>query len=76
MGMPLTELELAKRQLELLAGAGLNTVGDALALFEAKGDDGVLAIDGIGRKALIDLKRGIRAHGYTIAGDTEDSTEE
>jgi large subunit ribosomal protein L31 len=74
--LPLSELDLAKRQLDLLAGAGLNTAGDALALFEEKGDDGVLAIDGIGRKALIDLKRGLRARGYTIAGDTGDNDEE
>ncbi len=76
MGLLLAELELAKRQLELLSGAGLNTAGDALALFEEQGDDGILAIDGIGRKALIDLKRGLRARGYVIAGDVEDIDEE
>lgn len=75
-GLPLSELDLGKRQIELLQGAGLNTAGDALALLEARGDDGVLAIDGIGRKALIDLKRGLRARGYAIAGDTGDSDEE
>ncbi len=75
-GLPLAELGLAKRQVDLLATAELKTAGDVLTLLEDKGEDGLLAIDGIGRKAVIDLKRALRARGYSFAGDTEEAAED
>lgn len=75
-GLPLADLGLGKRQVEALAAGGVQTAGEALALLEANGDDGLLAIDGVGRKALIDLKRSLRARGYAVPGDIEEAVEE
>jgi large subunit ribosomal protein L31 len=75
-GLPIADLGLGKRQVDALATGGVTTAGEAIALIEASGDDGLLAIDGVGRKALIDLKRSLRARGYVIPGDTEESAEE
>ncbi|MCK5313806.1 MAG: 50S ribosomal protein L31 [Anaerolineales bacterium] len=62
---PITELELGKRATDSLAKAGITKVGQALEKL-ALGDDAVLAIDGFGRKSLADLKRRLRAFGYTL----------
>jgi len=70
------ELGLGKRQVEALAAGGVNTAGEALAVLEASGDEGVLAMEGVGQKALIDLKRSLRARGYVIPGDVEEAVEE
>jgi hypothetical protein len=43
--------------------AGVTTVGDVLALLDEGGDDALLALPGIGQKALIDAKRFLRAEG-------------
>lgn len=75
VGLPVSDLGLGKRQVDALAAGGVNTAGEAIALLEASGDDGILAIDGVGHKALIDLKRSLRARGYNIPGDTEDDAE-
>lgn len=75
-GLPLADLGLGKRQVEALAAGGVQTAGEALALLEASGDDGLLAFDGVGRKALIDLKRSLRARGYAVPGDIEEAVEE
>lgn len=75
-GLSISDLGLGKRQVEALAAGGVNTAGEALAVLEASGDEGVLAIEGVGQKALIDLKRSLRARGYTIPGDTEEAANE
>jgi large subunit ribosomal protein L31 len=62
---PITELELGKRVTESLAKAGVTEVGHLLAKF-AEGDEAALAIDGFGRKALIDAKKKLRALGYDV----------
>lgn len=74
-GLPIAELGLAKRQVDSLAAGGVTTAGEAIAILEASGDDGLLALDGVGRKAVIDLKRSLRARGYDIPGDVEGSEE-
>ncbi len=53
------EMELGTRVNNALAQAGLTTVGDVLALLK-KGDDAVLALQGIGQTALIKIKRYMR----------------
>lgn len=75
-GLSISDLGLGKRQVEALAAGGVNTAGEALAVLEASGDEGVLAIEGVGQKALIDLKRSLRARGYNIPGDAEEAVEE
>ena len=55
-------MSLGTRAEKALAEAGVTTVGDIMELLE-KGDDALLALPGIGQKALIDIKRFLRAEG-------------
>ena len=55
-------MSLGTRAQKALLEADVTTVGDALALLQ-KGDDALLALPGIGQKALIDIKRFLRAEG-------------
>lgn len=59
------ELELTTRVVEALARAGIEQVGQFLERL-AEGEEAVLAIEGFGRKSLIDIKKRLRALGYTI----------
>lgn len=52
-------MSLGTRATNALNEAGVTTVGDVLVLLE-KGDDALLALPGIGQKALIDVKRFLR----------------
>lgn len=52
-------MSLGTRATKALMEAGVTTVGDVLQLLE-KGDDALLALPGIGQKALIDIKRFLR----------------
>jgi large subunit ribosomal protein L31 len=63
--MPITELELGSRTEGKYLKAGIEVVGDAIALLE-EGDDKILAIDGIGRKTLADLKRALSRVGFKL----------
>jgi len=56
------EIELGTRANNALTQAGLTTVGDILNLLK-KGDDEVLALQGIGQTALIKIKRYMREEG-------------
>ncbi len=58
-------LELGTRATEALAKAGISQVGQFLDKL-AEGESVVLAIDGFGRKSLIDLKKKLRALGYKL----------
>jgi len=53
-------MSLGTRAEKALIEADVTTVGDILVLLE-KGDDALLALPGIGQKALIDIKRFLRA---------------
>lgn len=55
-------MSLGTRAENALAAAEVTTVGDIMVLLE-KGDDALLALPGIGQKALIDIKRFLRAEG-------------
>jgi large subunit ribosomal protein L31 len=68
---PLTELNLGTRPTDALTKAGLSTVGQILDLFE-QGESAVLNIEGFGRKSLIDLKKALRASGYTLPAAAEE----
>ncbi len=58
--LPVSEVNLGTRAEKALAAEGVETVGDLLARLE-DGDDGLLAITGVGQKALIDVKKYLRA---------------
>jgi large subunit ribosomal protein L31 len=53
-------MSLGTRATNALNESDVTTVGDVMALLE-KGDDALLALPGIGQKALIDIKRFLRA---------------
>jgi large subunit ribosomal protein L31 len=55
-------MSLGTRAEKALVEADVTTVGDTLELLQ-KGDDALLALPGIGQKALIDIKRFLRAEG-------------
>ena len=55
-------MSLGTRAVKALQGAEVVTVGEVLALLE-QGEDALLALPGIGQKALIDIKRFLRAEG-------------
>ncbi len=61
---PISVLELGERAETALSNAGLTTVTHILEKLQSGGDDAFLAIDGFGRKTLIDLKKRLRAQGY------------
>ena len=67
---PLAVLGLSSRAEAVLTGAGLETVAQVLDKLSG-GDDAMLAIDGLGRKNLIDLKKSLRAHGFLSSEETE-----
>ena len=62
---PIAELELGTRPTKALAEAGITEVGQFLAKLN-ESEEAVLAIDGFGRKALIDIKKKLRALGYDV----------
>lgn len=62
---PITELELGVRTVSALDKAGIKEVGQFLAKL-AEGETAVLAIEGFGRKGLIDIKKKLRTLGYDL----------
>ncbi len=64
--VPLAEIGLATRYVNVLAENGVTIVGQVLERLAARGDDGLLDISGFGRKALIDLKKRLRERGYQL----------
>lgn len=55
-------MSLGTRATKALEDGGLTSVGDVLEKLN-EGDDALLAMPGIGQKALIDIKRFLRAEG-------------
>lgn len=68
----IAELELGTRATEALAKAGITQVGQFMDKL-AEGENVALAIEGFGRKSLIDLKKKLRALGYKLNEATETS---
>ena len=62
---PISELELTDRATNALIKAGIKNVPQFLAKL-GEGEEAVLAIDGFGRKALIDAKKRLRVLGFDI----------
>lgn len=60
--LSIEEMSLGQRSTNALKEANLLTVGDVLALYE-QGEEALLALPGVGQKALIDIKRFLRAEG-------------
>ena len=62
---PIVELGLGNRATDALVKANITKVGQVMELLE-KGEAGILAIDGFGRKSLADLKKRLRQFGYVL----------
>ncbi len=62
---PIAELELSTRAAAALEKAGITEVGQFLDKLN-QGEDAVLAIEGFGRKSLIDMKKKLRSLGYSL----------
>ncbi len=56
------EMSLGTRATNALQEANVTTVGDIMALYE-QGEEALLALPGVGQKALIDIKRFLRSEG-------------
>ena len=60
--LPIDDIPLTTIAMNSLKSDDLETIGDVLERLE-KGDDALLAIHGVGQKALIDIKKYLRAQG-------------
>jgi len=67
---PIAELELGARPVAALDKAGIKEVGQFLAKL-SEGEEAVLAIEGFGRKSLIDIKKKLRSLGYPLPEPVE-----
>lgn len=67
---PIADLELGPRPTRALTESGITEVGQFLAKL-AEGEEAILAVEGFGRKALIDAKKKLRALGYDVPGSEE-----
>ncbi len=59
------DLGLGSRPTEVLAKAGITTVGQIIEKL-GEGEQSLLNVEGFGRKSLIDLKKKLRALGYDL----------
>jgi large subunit ribosomal protein L31 len=63
LSLAIEEIEMPKRAENALKEAGLTTVGDLFELYQEQGDDALLAVHGVGQRALIDIRKFFRAEG-------------
>jgi large subunit ribosomal protein L31 len=68
----IVELAMGSRPTDALAKAGISNVGQFLTKL-GEGEDVVLAIEGFGRKSLIDLKKKLRQLGYELPAGSEEA---
>jgi len=66
MDLPLTELGLTKRAVEILAQNGISTVADFLAKLESGQEESLLELPGVGHKTIMDMKKNLRTRGYEV----------
>jgi large subunit ribosomal protein L31 len=71
---PIAELELSARAVTALGKAGITEVGQFLAKL-SEGEDAVLAVEGFGRKSLIDIKKKLKLLGYSLPETVETAAE-
>jgi large subunit ribosomal protein L31 len=66
-----SELGLTTRAVEALEKAGISNVGQLITKL-GEGEAAVLAIEGFGRKSLIDMKKSLRSLGYDLPAAADD----
>lgn len=69
--LSIAELDLGSRYEKALSEAGVTMAGEIVTMLNEGGDEALLAVKGFGHKALIDVKRKLRARGYEL-GEIED----
>jgi large subunit ribosomal protein L31 len=62
LAVSVDDFQLPTRAENALKEAGLLTIGDVVKRLE-EGEDALLAISGVGQKALIDIRKYLRGHG-------------
>ena len=68
LDLPLAELKIGDRYAAILQEHGIMVVSDVLDRLGEEGDDNsILAIQGIGRKVVSDMKKSLRQRGYELA---------
>ena len=67
------EIGLPARAVEALENAGIDNVGKLLEKL-GEGEAAMLAIEGFGRKSLIDMKKSLRQLGYELPSAAEEIT--
>ena len=70
---PISELELGIRAIAALEKAQITTFGKFIEKL-GEGETEVLAIEGFGRKSLIDAKKKMRSLGYELPASSEEPT--
>ncbi len=65
--LPITELDIGARYTNILEANGIIIVADVLdRLGDDDDDNSILAIQGIGRKVVSDLRKSLRSKGYQL----------
>ena len=65
--LPITELKIGARYTSILADNGITVVADVLErLGDEDDENSILAIQGIGRKVVSDMKKTLRNRGYEL----------
>lgn len=62
VNLPVDEIKLNTRAMNAVKADGINTIGEVLERLQ-QGEDALLAINGVGQKALIDIKKYLRGQG-------------
>lgn len=73
LARPVADLALGTRPTDALVKAGLTTVGHVLDRL-GQGEASLLAVEGFGRKSLIDVKKKLRALGYELPAAASEIT--
>ncbi len=67
LDLPIAELDIGARYTNILEDNGINNVGDVLdRLGDEDDENSILAIQGIGRKVVSDMKKSLRSRGYQL----------
>jgi large subunit ribosomal protein L31 len=67
--LPIEKLNIRTQAKNLLAEAGIETVGEVLDMLEEGGGEALMNIRGFGMKSLATLKKQLRAQGFILPGD-------
>jgi large subunit ribosomal protein L31 len=67
--LPIEKLDIRTQSKNVLAEAGVETVGDVLDMLQEGGGEALMNIRGFGMKSLATLKKQLRAQGFTLPGD-------